>query len=163
MKKNVEIVQVDRDMISTIADQLYRHYGKDAADICHSLDELLDGTCQSLLLELSGTPQTARDTCIYCGDLAINTETRRVVRGNEELSLTPKEYDILCLLAKNRGQVFTKEQIYQAVWAEDYLLDNSNVIAFIRKLRKKIEPTQDRPQYILTVWGIGYKFNEKIE
>ena len=161
MKKNIEIAQADREMVSMMADQLYRHYGKAAAELCQSLDELLDGTCQSVLLELSGTPHVTRDSCICCGDLSINLDTRRVVRGTEELSLTPKEYDILCLLARNRGQVFTKEQIYQAVWAEDYLLDSSNIMAFIRKLRKKIEPTPDSPQYILTVWGIGYKFNEK--
>ncbi len=54
--------------------------------------------------------------------------------------MTPKEFDILYFLAQNRGEVFTKEQIYRAVWSEDYLLDDSNIMAFIRKLRKKIEP-----------------------
>ena len=61
------------------------------------------------------------------------------------------------------GEVFTKEQIYQAVWESDYLLDDSNIMAFIRKLRKKIEPNPDAPEYILTIWGIGYKFNDKTE
>ena len=56
----------------------------------------------------------------------------------------------------------TKEQIYKSVWSEDYLLDDSNIMAFIRKLRKKIEPNPDEPKYILTIWGIGYKFNEKV-
>ena len=69
--------------------------------------------------------------------------------------------DILYFLARNRGEVFTKEQIYQAVWERDYLLDDSNIMAFIRKLRKKIEPNPDAPEYILTIWGIGYKFNDK--
>ena len=67
---------------------------------------------------------------------------------------------ILYFLASNRGQVFTKEQIYQAVWDRDYLLDDSNIMAFIRKLRKKIEPSSDSPKYILTIWGIGYKFSD---
>lgn len=70
--------------------------------------------------------------------------------------------DILYFLARNRGEVFTKEQIYQAVWENDYLLDDSNIMAFIRKLRKKIEPNPDSPEYILTIWGIGYKFNDKL-
>jgi len=61
-----------------------------------------------------------------------------------------------------RGQVFTKEQIYRAVWSEDYLLDDSNIMAFIRKLRKKIEPDPDAPKYILTIWGIGYKMNDQL-
>ena len=75
--------------------------------------------------------------------------------------MTPKEFDILLFLAKNRGEVFTKEQIYTAVWDEDYLMDDSNIMAFIRKIRKKIEDNPDNPEYILTIWGIGYKFNEK--
>ena len=64
--------------------------------------------------------------------------------------------------ARNRGEVFTKEQIDQAVWESDYLLDDSNIMAFIRKLRKKIEPNPDAPRYILTIWGIGYKFSDKL-
>nr|WP_318697683.1 helix-turn-helix domain-containing protein [Treponema sp.] len=74
--------------------------------------------------------------------------------------LTPKEFDILFFLASNRGEVFTKEQIYYAVWKEGCFLDESNIMAFIRKLRKKIETNPDAPEYILTVWGIGYKFVE---
>lgn len=78
------------------------------------------------------------------------------------VSLTPKEFDILWFLAQNRGEVFTKEQIYRAVWSDNYLLDDSNIMAFIRKLRKKIEPDPDAPRYILTLWGIGYKFNDQL-
>ena len=53
----------------------------------------------------------------------------------------------------------TKEQIYQAVWEEDFLLSDNNIMAFIRKLRKKVEPQADLPGYIITIWGIEYKFN----
>ena len=95
------------------------------------------------------------------GELEISPKSRRVVMGGAEVSLTPKEFDILYFLAQNRGEVFTKEQIYRAVWSEDYLLDDSNIMAFIRKLRKKIEPDPDAPKYILTIWGIGYKFNDQ--
>jgi DNA-binding response OmpR family regulator len=96
------------------------------------------------------------------GELEIIPKSRRVVMGGREISLTPKEFDILYFLAQNRGEVFTKEQIYRAVWSDNYLLDDSNIMAFIRKLRKKIEPNPDEPVYILTIWGIGYKFNDKI-
>lgn len=82
----------------------------------------------------------------------------KVLMKGSEISLTPKEFDILYFLAKNRGEVFTKEQIYRAVWEEDYLLDNSNIMAFIRKLRKDWT-CPDSPTYILTIWGIGYKFH----
>ncbi len=84
------------------------------------------------------------------------------MRGQQELALTPKEFDILLFLARNRGEVFTKEQIYRAVWEEEYLMDDSNIMAFIRKLRKKIEPNPDAPEYILTIWGIGYTFTDKL-
>ena len=99
---------------------------------------------------------------IEIGDLIIRPKERRVLRNNQEVSLTPKEYDILLFLVKNRGEVLTKEQIYQAVWDSEYLLDDSNIMAFIRKLRKKIEPNPDSPIYILTIWGIGYKFNDNL-
>ena len=66
----------------------------------------------------------------------------------------------IAVVALSPNRVFTKEQIYQAVWENDYLLDDSNIMAFIRKLRKKIEPNPDSPEYILTIWGIGYKFND---
>lgn len=56
----------------------------------------------------------------------------------QAVSLTPKEFDILYFLAENRGKVFTKEQIYKAVWSENYLLDDSNIMAFIRKLRRRL-------------------------
>ena len=61
-----------------------------------------------------------------------------------EIGLTPKEFDILWFLAQNRGEVFTKEQIYRAVWSDNYLLDDSNIMAFIRKLRKRSSRTPTR-------------------
>lgn len=73
-----------------------------------------------------------------------------------------EEFDILLFLARNRGEVFTKEQIYQAVWDGEYLMDDSNIMAFIRKIRKKIEPNPDAPEYIVTIWGIGYKFSDRL-
>ena len=58
--------------------------------------------------------------------------------------------------------MFTQEQIYQAVWADEYMMADSNIMAFIRKIRKKIEPNPDAPEYILTIWGVGYKYNERL-
>ena len=115
------------------------------------------------MLELGDgeTPLPVNDV-IQCGNLAIYARSRKVTRDNGEISLTPKEFDILYFLARNRGEVFTKEQIYQAVCESRYLLDDSNIMAFIRKLRKKIEPNPDAPEYILTIWGIGYKFNDRL-
>ena len=134
-----------------------------AEELRQGLGDLLDGGADSLMLELAdGQAQPRPDGVIRCGALSIDPRQRRVCRDGCELSLTPKEFDILFFLARNRGEVFTKEQIYQAVWESDYLLDDSNIMAFIRKLRKKIEPNPDAPEYILTIWGIGYKFSDAL-
>ncbi len=75
--------------------------------------------------------------------------------------LTAKEFDLLYFLFCHKGQVFTKDQIYENVWGFHNAPEGNNLTSFIRKLRKKIEPSPDNPQYILTVWGVGYKFNEE--
>lgn len=94
--------------------------------------------------------------------LEIISSKRQLFLHKKEISMTNNEFDILELLARNKGQVFSKEQIYDHVWGENYFSDNRNIIAYINKIRKKIEPDPANPIYILTVWGIGYKFNEKI-
>ena len=65
-------------------------------------------------------------------------------------------------LASNKGRVFTKKQIYTQVWAEEYAFDDSNIMSFISKLRKKIEPNPEQPFYIQTVRGVGYRFNKEV-
>lgn len=79
----------------------------------------------------------------------------------EGLYLTAKEFDLLYFLYSHRGHVFTKEQLYDNVWGHEHITDTKNLTSFIRKLHKKIEPNPDSPQYIITVWGVGYKFNEE--
>lgn len=75
--------------------------------------------------------------------------------------LTSKQFDLLYFLYSHRGQVFTKEQLYEKVWGYDDIPDASNMTSFIRKLRLKVELDPANPQYIITVWGVGYKFNEE--
>jgi len=96
-------------------------------------------------------------------DFLMNPFTRTVIdRNGNLLFLTSKEFDLLYFLYSHKGQVFTKEQLYENVWGfEDMPKDTSNLPSFIRKLRKKIEPNPDKPIYIITVWGVGYKFNEE--
>lgn len=96
-------------------------------------------------------------------EFQINPFTRSVVNKNGDLLfLTSKEFDLLYFLYSHKGQVFTKEQLYEYVWGfENMPLNTSNLPSFIRKLRKKIEPNPDKPIYIITVWGVGYKFNEE--
>ena len=122
---------------------------------------MITGEVTSLILSKTGETEINLDV-LTAGELEVYQRSRRVVMEGKDISLTPKEFDILYFLAKNKGEVFTKEQIYQAVWEEDFLLSDNNIMAFIRKLRKKIEPQPDLPEYIITIWGIGYKFNENI-
>ena len=87
----------------------------------------------------------------------------RVVRTNgTEIELTNYEFGILHLLARNPGQVFTRGQIYTQVWSSPYYGADDSVSSLIRRIRKKIEPDPARPTYILTVWGVGYRFNKNL-
>ena len=163
MKKKIGFICLDSSLTGWLLEKL-RLSPPDtpaAQELRQGLSELLDGTANSLMLELGEEEISlpVSDT-IRCGELSIDPRLRRVIRDGREIPLTPKEFDILYFLARNRGEVFTKEQIYQAVWEGDYLLDDSNIMAFIRKLRKTIEPCPDDPVYILTIWGIGYKFSD---
>ncbi len=102
-------------------------------------------------------------TSLKFEDLKIIPEQHQVFVNDKEVILTGKEFQILMLLAKNRGRVFSKEQIYDMVWNNEYVYDGRNMTAYINKIRRKIEPNPARPRYILTVWGVGYKFNGEIE
>ena len=93
-------------------------------------------------------------------ELSMNLETHRVFLNLKEVQLTPKEFAILELLWKNKGNVFSTEQIYDSLWSEEEAYDINNVVmVHIRNLRSKIEPDIKNPQYIKTVWGVGYKFS----
>lgn len=95
---------------------------------------------------------------IKVGNLLIDKCGREVCKNNSLLDLTAKEFDLLLFFAENPGQVFTKKQIYHAVWNEEYTFDDNNIMVHIRRLRKKIEDNPEYPKYIITVWGVGYKF-----
>ena len=165
MKKNIGIIRLDSAFTKWLHEKLCTSAPDTpgAKELLEGMDDLISGKSDSLMLELGEMEnESFMNDAIRCGSLSIYPRTRKVVRDNQEINLTPKEFDILYFLARNRGEVFTKEQIYQAVWESEYLLDDSNIMAFIRKLRKKIEPNPDAPEYILTIWGIGYKFNDKL-
>ena len=162
MNKKIGYVGLDPSTLEWLLTQLKNV--SEYQSLSSSLQALSDGHLQALFLEMdAGAHTTVPETALHCSELTIQPKSRRVFFGKREISLTPKEFDILYFLASNRGEVFTKEQIYQAVWEDHYLLDDSNIMAFIRRLRKKIEPHPDAPQYILTIWGIGYTFNDQLE
>ncbi len=106
--------------------------------------------------------QSSANTYLTAGNLVIDVTKREVYKKQELIGLTAKEFDLLLFFVKNKGRVFTKKQIYHAVWNEEYAFDDNNIMVHIRRLRKKIEDNPDTPQYILTVWGVGYKFGGEV-
>lgn len=101
--------------------------------------------------------QGLRGNAIEIGDLIIQPDRHVVLLKGQEISLTPLEFKILSLLARYRGQVLSARQIYGSVWGDDALQSDSTVMVHIRNIRDKIEDNPREPQYIKTVWGVGYK------
>ena len=99
--------------------------------------------------------------CICLKEMTIDRGNRSVTVRGALVELTGKEFDLLVFLASNKGRIFTKKQIYTQVWEDEYAFDDSNIMSFISKLRKKIEPNPEQPFYVLTVRGVGYRFNKE--
>lgn len=91
-------------------------------------------------------------------NLKIDIVNFSITKSGQEIKLTSKEFSILKLFVTNRQRVFTKEQIYQMIWKDAYYGDENIINVHIRRLREKIEDDPSNPQYIKTLWGIGYKF-----
>ncbi|MEN6325911.1 MAG: response regulator transcription factor [Syntrophomonas sp.] len=94
------------------------------------------------------------------GGLEINTASRKILVNGKESKMTAKEYELLVFLACNPNIVFTKEQLYDAIWGENYYGDTATVPVHIQRIRKKIEKDPADPRYIETLWGSGYRFNK---
>lgn len=159
----VNFVELNRRLLDWLRGRLAEYDG-DAGTLSDALKELAERGVP-LMLEKGdggGAGAVGGNAALKAGDLSIDLRRRTVTKNGENIFLTPKEFDILYFLFENRGEVFTKEQIYSAVWKEGYLLSDSNIMAFIRRLRTKIEDEPDNPAYILTIWGVGYKFNDRL-
>lgn len=96
------------------------------------------------------------------GGLEVNDETKQVTVDGESVKLTPVEYNILLLLVKNPGRVYTIEQIYENVWNEEAVAADNTVAVHIRHIREKIEINPKEPRYLKVVWGIGYKLEKNV-
>jgi two-component system, OmpR family, response regulator VanR len=103
------------------------------------------------------TKSFRQDDVITVQHLTIHLLSRQVFANEKEVRLTPREFDILVLLARHPGVVFTAEQIYERVWNEPMLTSNNTIMVHIRKIREKVELDPKRPMVIQTVWGVGYK------
>lgn len=91
-------------------------------------------------------------------NLEINCRSHEVKAYGKKVELTPKEFELLCFIANHPGQVFTRKQLFDTLWGEDCIKDTGTITVFIRRIREKIELYPTTPEYILTVWGVGYKF-----
>lgn len=112
------------------------------------------------ILRRAGSQPAAdlQDDQIKVGDLLIDTAQRSVFKNGRATDLTAKEFDLLVMLARNPGRVFSREGLLSVVWGEDYSGDIRTVDVHVRRLREKLETDDANPEYILTKWGVGYYF-----
>lgn len=96
------------------------------------------------------------------GGLEVNDDLKQVTVDGDEVKLTPIEYNILLLLIKNPGRVFSIKQIYESIWNEEALAAENTVAVHIRHIREKIEINPKDPRYLKVVWGIGYKIDKSV-
>lgn len=102
------------------------------------------------------------NNALFCaGGLCINDETKEVTVDGEGVKLTPIEYNILLLLVKNQGKVFSIDQIYENIWNEEAIGADNTVAVHIRHIREKIEINPKEPRYLKVVWGVGYKIEKQ--
>ena len=96
-----------------------------------------------------------------CGGLQINDDNKEVMVDGELIKLTPIEYNILLLLVKNAGKVFSIDEIYEQIWNEEAIGADNTVAVHIRHIREKIEINPREPRYLKVVWGVGYKIEKQ--
>lgn len=101
------------------------------------------------------------DEKIQFGGLEIDRSKRKVIKSGERIDLTPKEFDLLFLLAKNPGKSYTRERLLSLVWGYEFNGYEHTVNSHVNRLRAKIEDDLNDPKYIMTTWGIGYRFNDE--
>ena len=110
---------------------------------------------------LLGNAKEQSDAVFEVGGLSINDDLKEVTVDGEVVKLTPIEYNILLLLVKNQGKVFSINQIYENIWNEDAIGADNTVAVHIRHIREKIEINPEEPRYLKVVWGVGYKIEKE--
>ena len=111
-------------------------------------------------MQLGSTAIKESEAIYTVGGLAINDDLKEVTVDGEPVKLTPIEYNILLLLVKNQGKVFSINQIYESIWNEDAIGADNTVAVHIRHIREKIEINPKEPRYLKVVWGVGYKIDK---
>lgn len=95
---------------------------------------------------------------LLCGDIRLNRITRSAYKNDIPIEMTAKEFELLLLLAENRGKALSKEYIFNSIWGSDSFSEPQTLTVHIKRLRQKIEADPKNPQKILTVWGMGYQY-----
>ena len=108
-----------------------------------------------------GSLNVDNNAIFQVGGLVMNDETKEVTVDGEPVKLTPIEYNILLLLVKNAGRVFSIDQIYENIWNEEAIGADNTVAVHIRHIREKIEINPKEPRYLKVVWGVGYKIEKQ--
>ena len=111
--------------------------------------------------QLGNLNQSSNENVYKCGGLTINDDTKEVFVDDEPIKLTPIEYNILLLLTKNAGKVFSIDEIYKQIWNEEAIGADNTVAVHIRHIREKIEINPREPRYLKVVWGVGYKIEKQ--
>ena len=111
---------------------------------------------KSIFRRAGAQQQEAASQIMVVRNMTINLNNRSVTIDNREVNLTAKEFDLLHLFVSNRGKVFSRETLLETIWKYDYLGDLRTVDVHIRRLREKIEHNPAQPEFILTMWGVGY-------
>ena len=141
-------------------------------DICNTGDEglktALAGDYDLIILDLKahmaryerlvGTNQKQQNDIVEIRGIRIDKTARRVYVDGVEKTFTTKEFDLLTFLAEHPNHVFTKEELFREIWDMDSIGDIATVTVHIKKIREKIEKDTAKPQYIETIWGVGYRF-----
>ena len=107
--------------------------------------------------EMVEAKPATEETLFKIDDLEVDVVRRRITRSNTELEMTPKAFDLLVFLARNRGLVFSRDRLLEKVWGYDYAGNTRTVDVHVRWLRKKIEDEPDNPKRLVTIRGVGYK------
>ena len=110
--------------------------------------------------QFGGNAKEQKDTVYETGGLQMNDDLKQVTVDGESVKLTPIEYNILKLLMKNQGRVFSINQIYESIWNEEAIGADNTVAVHIRHIREKIEINPREPRYLKVVWGVGYKIEK---
>ena len=110
--------------------------------------------------QLGGTAKKESEHVYEVGGLQINDDLKEVTVDGEKVKLTPIEYNILLLLMKNQGRVFSIDEIYESIWNEEAIGADNTVAVHIRHIREKIEINPKDPRYLKVVWGVGYKIEK---